>query len=1050
MCYLLNGKNTDPQTNAWFQNLDNGEETDAYPVPDATHGAVYTGAEQNCDGTSKNGIYTNTQPDQIQRAKHAFGEDGLCTGCGGYEPAVWNEADNHYEISNAGQLFWFAALVNGDNAHAEFDGKNAAASAVLMNDITIPGGCNWTSIGSNYSNQYTGAFDGAGHTIDGMVVSSPDSDNQGFVGYLGAGGTIRNLTLGKNCSVTSSGYVGGVCGFNQGAIQNCVNNGDVTGDDFVGGVCGYSNGGAIENCVNNGSVTGGNEYVGGVCGYGTGTLTNCTNTGTITGSSYVGGVCGDNGSETTITNCTNTGAVSGGSRVGGICGSNYGTLTNCYWLDTSCSTGIGSGSGTSEKVEAKTAEQFASGEVCYLLNGSTSGDDNAWRQNLGESADTCPVPDSTHGIVYPTYRCDGSMEVVGYNNNGAATADHDYVDNGFCTVCGVYEPAKQNEDNVYEISNAGQLFWFAALVNGTLEGVTKNAAASAVLTTDITIPEGHNWTSMGSNSNQYTGTFDGAGYTIDGMVVNSPDSDSYNLGFVGSLGAGGTIQNLTMGKNCSVIGNNTMGILCGFNQGTIQNCTNNGTINGSGGQIGGVCGSNSGTIQNCTNNGAITGFSSVGGVCGINLGNVQNCANTGAVSGDDAWVGGVCGQNSYTGSFTSCYNTGTVTGGSKVGGVCGLSDSNVTNCYWLDTSCSTGIGEGSGEATSKTAEEFASGEVCWLLNGESADGVWRQTLGCDAFPNFTGLAVSMADDGKYVNQMGDYSLQGTSLSLAGDVGVNFYMQPTVEGEPSDVAGLTMKFTLPNGTTEESQAEQKEVGNETYYTFTCHVAAKEMTRDITAQLYKEDGTAASSVYTYTVRDYADYILEHSDTYIDVQDLVEAMLNYGGYAQTYFNYHTDDLASEGVDLTTEMNDVTAQTLAKYVRTVTGSVAGITYKGNTLLLEANTDIRYYFTLAEGADITAYTFAYGDEVLTPVAKDGMYYVQISDIPAADLDQTYTLTVSNAEGSKQTIDYSVYAYAYEILNSGTYGTALDNVVKALYLYGVEAADYAANIDSAA
>ena len=92
------------------------------------------------------------------RCSHPY-DNGFCTECGQYEPAEKN--GSVYEISNAGQLFWFAALVNGDKTHAEFDQQNTGAKAVLTSDITIPAGYNWTPIG-NYSNNYTGTFDGPG------------------------------------------------------------------------------------------------------------------------------------------------------------------------------------------------------------------------------------------------------------------------------------------------------------------------------------------------------------------------------------------------------------------------------------------------------------------------------------------------------------------------------------------------------------------------------------------------------------------------------------------------------------------------------------------------------------------------------------------------------------------------------------------------------------------------------------------------------------------------------------------------------------------------
>lgn len=113
-------------------------------------------------------------------------ENGFCTLCDKYQPATQN-GEGIYEIANAGQLFWFAALVNGDNTHAEFDSPDRTVSAVLTADINIPEGMTWTPIGGD-STPYEGTFDGAGHTIDNMkTVVNVDEGSRGLVCYLFSG-----------------------------------------------------------------------------------------------------------------------------------------------------------------------------------------------------------------------------------------------------------------------------------------------------------------------------------------------------------------------------------------------------------------------------------------------------------------------------------------------------------------------------------------------------------------------------------------------------------------------------------------------------------------------------------------------------------------------------------------------------------------------------------------------------------------------------------------------------------------------------------------------
>ena len=200
------------------------------------------------------------------------------------QPTGAGTQDNPYLISTADELRWFAGLVNGTLIGGT--DKNNAACAVLTTNIDL-GGAAWTPIGSE-SNQYTGTFDGADHTIDNLVVNNSSADYQGFVGYLN-NGIIKNLNLGTNCSVTGSDNVGGICAFNQtGTIQNCSNSGSVSGSWYVGGICGYSNRGTVTYCHNTGSISCTQKRVGGICGSSFGTITYCYNTGSISGGSEGG------------------------------------------------------------------------------------------------------------------------------------------------------------------------------------------------------------------------------------------------------------------------------------------------------------------------------------------------------------------------------------------------------------------------------------------------------------------------------------------------------------------------------------------------------------------------------------------------------------------------------------------------------------------------------------------------------------------------------------------------------------------------------------------
>ena len=393
------------------------------------------------------------------------------------QPRGEGTLEKPYQIGTAAELYWFAGLVNGTLEGVK---KNASANAILTTDITVNKGVldankdlvsesdfiEWTPVGASSDGAYTGTFDGQGYTISGLYFNNPHSSYVGLFGCIGANGKISNVgvldsyfqfsTLGggvcgvnygtvRDCRNTGSvrgfGSIGGVCGFNEkgGIIENSFNEGTVsvsgTGDNVqnVGGVSGNNNG-TIKSCYNTASVSG-QVSVGGVCGFNSvGTITNCFNEGTVSGQNIVGGVCG-NGCGVTTTNCFNEGTVSGQSHVGGVCGYDYyydGKLTNCYYLSNTATGGI-NGKDVSGKAEGKSIEQFKSGEVAWLLNGSTSvpteGRTLAWYQKLGENADAYPVLKSTgNNTVYqaPLISCNGKTHIGEYANKPEGDISHNY------------------------------------------------------------------------------------------------------------------------------------------------------------------------------------------------------------------------------------------------------------------------------------------------------------------------------------------------------------------------------------------------------------------------------------------------------------------------------------------------------------------------------------------------------------------------------------------------------------------------------------------------
>lgn len=388
---------------------------------------------------------TEQQSTEEEECKHegveiTFNSNGFgnCPKCNAivYQPAVETtdkydidddgEKETVYEISNAGQLYWFAGLVNGTLDGVE---QNTLANAVLTANITVNENLldslqydtegnvsngsdfiTWTPIADwmgNRTTQYSGTFDGNNKTVSGLYFNG-DSTCIGLFGSSESDGNIKNVGV-VDSYFKGNDHVGGVCGNNAGTITNCYNAGNLTAIESsatIGGICGYNNGGTIANCYNTGTVTatGTVASVGGVCGCSTELILNCYNIGTVT-------------------------AASSDADISGICGYNFGPIKNCYYL-----------ADTEDENGGKTTAQFVSGEVAYLLSqGCTVGEGedavtysgSVWGQALGENGDTYPVLDSTKRVyqVDKYYGCKGkpgSSTKVYSNQSKSIYEEHKY------------------------------------------------------------------------------------------------------------------------------------------------------------------------------------------------------------------------------------------------------------------------------------------------------------------------------------------------------------------------------------------------------------------------------------------------------------------------------------------------------------------------------------------------------------------------------------------------------------------------------------------------
>ena len=244
------------------------------------------------------------------------------------------ESNGSYTVTSADGLMNIAKLVNGGKTDINI---------TLTADIDLTGK-NWTPIGTSFSNKYTGTFDGGGHTIKGLTVTTNDQF-VGLFGSIGYAGTVKNVMM-EDVQITSnrsSGFAGGVAGYSDGTIENCSVSGSVSGTVYVGGVVGAQWNGSITGCSSSATVKG-TVYVGGVVGQTNGgaTLTACYATGNVTveiaptKNISGGGLVRMNGGKGVRAcyatgNVTSTGSSTGNVHIFGLLGDNYTTVTACYW-----------------------------------------------------------------------------------------------------------------------------------------------------------------------------------------------------------------------------------------------------------------------------------------------------------------------------------------------------------------------------------------------------------------------------------------------------------------------------------------------------------------------------------------------------------------------------------------------------------------------------------------------------------------------------------------------------------------------------------------------
>ncbi len=638
--------------------------------------------------------------------------------------------DGPVQIGDDDDLVNFAVNIN----HGGTDWDAELTADIDMNGADV----SHFPIGTQ-ANPYKGTFDGKGHKISNLQLINNSAPTSYGMFNTGANVTLKNFWLDSSCAIQGTEEVG-LVGRHSGG------------------------GGRFEGLGNCGNVTGSNRRDGGIIGAAWGedqtiTIKNCWTTGTITGGAVKAGgaaaiIAWFNSATMVMENCWTIAEVSGATSNAkyvydnGATNTSASTFTNCY-----------SKKGTQPTFSNTISnEQLTSGELCYLLNGSTGGGTD-WYQTIG--TDNNPFPYSSgHGQVYKngTFCRDTNFPqgVYSYGNaDEVVTGDHDW-DEGICSYCGYPKSDYITPtEGYYMIGTPNQLKWFAAYVNAG------NPASNAVLTADIDMA-GKAWPKpIGDWSNglstAYAGKFNGQGHAITNLEYTT--TQSYH-GLFGVTTSGALIENFSIAGTVTNNDWGQFGGVVGYTRDattTIRNVKSSvNFVNTKAGQrIGGIVGQvHNGTtkIENCIysgtlNAGKLTG--NYGGIVGyVNNDSrahltITNCLfdEVGAISnnganGECGGIIGYAGANLTDVTIENCLSIGTVdsnVSGQFYGAVKSAKCS-IVNSYYQGSAVngapSDGVTPTTCEATEADAEQLASGEVAYKLGS-----AWYQTIGAGADAN---------------------------------------------------------------------------------------------------------------------------------------------------------------------------------------------------------------------------------------------------------------------------------------------------------------------------
>lgn len=773
----------------------------------------------------------------------------------------------YYEIGSAEDLVWFANEVN-ENDQYKINGK-------LTANIDLSSVCSETLGSWKPISGYQGIFDGAGFEISGLYCTGQEMGGLfgrlydanavvknvtvrgyvsgtryvgGVVGYLYSTGAkvincVNYATVSASNSSTSNDlYIGGVVGYFSGGegsvIENCINYGDITAiptvsgaDVNIGGITGQSvTGSVIRNCANYGDVSDGDTTsvgwvnAGGIVGFTRGNVINCYNEGDlhqygVKDSQKLGGIAGSAYDSAKIENCFNNGSISSdaNAKLGAVTGELFGTINNTYWNTEKTSLNVSaylSSGSTVNNTSGLSAAELATGVAAYNMG-------EAWGQEIGVDATPVLGGMKVYYTIDPATLCTATTPTYYYANSENTKRTHDAnmpaedYDNGFCTICGEYQPATDGDGDGYlEIGNAGQLYWFAAQVNGGSTSLNAELVANITVNSNVLTASGdlngnpedfRAWTPIGdTDATMYRGTFQGNGYVISGLYAKA-----YGVGFIKK----GTYANV-------------------YNLGVLDSYFEN-TGYASGAILGSM--NSNGTIENCFSNATIAGSSYIsGGLVGrsAHYTIVKNCYYFGKTVGDPfvnsggSWYDGKCSNNYYVSSvddgfdFTTAITMEDVTSGKlayMLGGAFGqnLDNGETVQSYPVISDAKVYYGYTTCDEA-QTAPIYTNNSAASATKPEHHDFVYAAsgneiTKHCGECNKLMGTATITATDSRYtglpvtaaVSGTGDYASASFVITYTDAEGNSTTTAPTAIGSytasfTTDGETASVSFTISKG------------------------------------------------------------------------------------------------------------------------------------------------------------------------------------------------------------------------------------------------------------